>query len=333
MKKIMAVTLCSLLLMTGCSSKDDTQNIQTSEDVKVEQASDSNSAEKDAATEASISKEDEKKIMNEFAELKKSDPKPFKIVEFIDSNITSLSPENADKLIFELEGIQTANVEFLYSIFDSEGNSNELYDAFSTYPFKKSDYENIKDEELKTAVKKMFDGGYKLESAEGMIFPIIDYSTLKKYNPYLSQEVRDYIEIQSAESDKMSSRDAAIVVSWDELAKRLAKTEKFLADYPESSKKETIGLLYGLYQSDYFFGSNNTPAFDYENEKIDNEVLKSYKKSVELYKESMFGKSLKKHLENIEGNNLTRSDKILEDARTLINANLDHFQIEKRPFS
>jgi len=53
-----------------------------------------------------------------------------------------------------------------------------------------------------------------------MFFPVIDYEVYKKYSEYVTEDVKEYINIMAEESNNPPAKDAALVVGWDEVLKR-----------------------------------------------------------------------------------------------------------------
>ena len=83
---------------------------------------------------------------------------------------------------------------------------------------------------------EIFDSGYKLINLEGSWYPIIDYARVNAYIDYLSDDYKAYVLLRTLESNKTYAKDAALKITWDELAQRVLTVEDFLIKYPASSR-------------------------------------------------------------------------------------------------
>jgi len=70
----------------------------------------------------------------------------------------------------------------------------------------------IEDEKVRELLSKTKNSGYRVETAEGMFFPVIDYEVYKKYSEYVTEDVKEYINIMAEESNNPPAKDAALVV-------------------------------------------------------------------------------------------------------------------------
>jgi hypothetical protein len=136
---------------------------------------------------------------------------------------------------------------------------------------------------------------------------------LKKYSDNISPEYMEYVNVMTRESNEIFSRDAGLMISWDELAFRLINCEKFLTGYPaETVRKKVVGDLYMYYLVSYLIGQNNTPAYSYENNKVNPEVLDSYAKLISEYPDYKTTDLIKSWQEVLAGTGNTVNDSVLE---------------------
>ena len=260
--------------------------------------------------EVSIEK-DEEKIIKDFKTMVKSDNEPFVLVKFIDENIDKVKIENATEMIKELEEVQEGYIERYTEKLFMEEHQMELLTLSEVQHseakiedylfFDNSKIEEIKNGNLKELVNNIKEGKYKLINMEGAFYPIIDYEALKTYNDNISDEMKEYIDLKSMDSNMPTILDAGLVISFDQLAERLVKTENYILKYPNSIKYEEILRLYGVYLKFYLEGSSNTPIYDYESKKIKDEVLSSYKK-VRNMDETVTSKVVSKYIDIIGEN-------------------------------
>ena len=161
--------------------------------------------------------------------------------------------------------------------------------------------DQINNGNLKELIDKIIKGKYKLINMEGAFYPIIDYEELKAYNKYFSDEMKDYLDIKSMDSNMPTILDAEFLISFDELSERLITVENYIVKYPEGLKYEEVLRLYGAYLRLYLEGSDNTPIYDFETNKIRDDVLSSYKKTGNI-KDTVTSKIVNKYINIIEEN-------------------------------
>jgi hypothetical protein len=207
---------------------------------------------------------DEAAIMDNYKRLVESATEPKAIFKFLDENAKVLSEENVALII---NGIEKLQKEYLPKLDEKYNASPEIQTELAKIYLAKKDIndpKNIETEALKNLIDETMKSGYKVETAEGMFYPVINYSFYKDYSRYLPEDLNSYIEIMSVESDRVPAKDAALVIGWDELVERALKQEAFIKKYADSSKLPEVSELYKKYKTFTFLGLNNTPLFSYE---------------------------------------------------------------------
>ena len=236
---------------------------------------------------------DQAVIMESYEKLIESGAEPKAIFEFLDTNAKVLSKENAALIINGLEKLQK---EYLPKLDEKYYAATEIQAALAKiYLAKKdiNDLKNIETEALKSLIDETIKGGYKVETAEGMFFPIINYSFYKSYANYMPEDLKSYIEIMSVESDKVPAKDAALVIGWDELIERALMQEAFINKYTASSKLPEVSELYNKYRTFTFLGLNNTPLFAYDSNVMAADAKKAYENIDFTTNDSKLKKDLK----------------------------------------
>lgn len=152
-------------------------------------------------------------------------------------------------MINEFEMIQKKNLSRIEEKFYDSEIQNKIYEMYEPeFDLNKINDRNtinmINDQELRELLLEIRSSGYKVETAEGMFFPIINYEYYQRYSFYVSSDMKEYIEIMTAESNKVPAKDAALVITWDEVLKRALSQEKFIIQYPESLKINDVKDLY-----------------------------------------------------------------------------------------
>ncbi len=255
----------------------------------------------------------ESEVLAQFKSMIEADRKPVELIDYLDENIPSVSEDTAAIMMEDLESHQKI-YERKYTDILFEGNTQEkLVQTFSG-DIERTEIDMATDPGTKDLLAEIYGGGFRLIGLEGSYYPFIDYEFLKKYNQYLPEEFINYHDVMAAESNEISSRDAALVISWDELAERTINSEVYLIDYPEDTiRKVNVADLYMIYLRSYLFGQSNTPNRDvYNTNQVYDEVLESYRKTAQQYPETQTGQIIVDYLKLLEENDFVVSDDMLD---------------------
>jgi ribonucleotide reductase alpha subunit len=242
-------------------------------------------------------------IMDNYKKLIESEAKPQDVFAFLDENAKALSKESTAIIVNDLEKLQN---EYLLKLEEKYYENTEIQAALSKIYLAKKDMNdpnNLGTEALKNLINETIKGGYKVETAEGMFFPIVNYSVYKRYSAFLPEDFNAYIELMSVESDKVPAKDAALVIGWDELLQRALKQEAFINKYSDSDKLSEVSKLYDKYKTFVFLGLNNTPLFAYEGNVMVENAKKVYADIDFTTNDSQLKKDLKKFMELLKASN------------------------------
>jgi hypothetical protein len=232
-------------------------------------------------------------IMDSYKKLIESSAEPKAVFEFLDENAKDLSKENVALIVNGLEKLQK---EYLPKLEEKYNVSQESQTELAKLYIAKKDIndpKNMESEALKSLIDETAKSGYKVETAEGMFYPVINYSIYKNYSKYLPEDLNSYIEIMSVESDKVPAKDAALVIGWDELIERALNQEAFIKKYADSSKLPEVSELYKKYVTFTFLGLNNTPLFEYDGNVMAEDAKKVYSSIDFTTNDSQLKKDLK----------------------------------------
>jgi hypothetical protein len=251
----------------------------------------------------------QEELMNQYQVLINENKPAGELAGFIEANKTYLSQENFDKTIVNLiEVLQKQLKDYEDKIFSQEINiivNNYKYEDLIQL-------QNIKEDNIKNLLQDAFSNGYKLSVSEGMYYFEIDYDKiLKDFGGYTSTETAGYLEIMSDEYNKHFAEDAALVISLDELANRIVKTEKYIDSYPDFVLIQQVKQLHNYYLKAYLLGLNNTPLFDYQTEKTKESFLKSYENTIANQKGTKLAAILEEYQTLLERSDYTRSEEIM----------------------
>lgn len=217
----------------------------------------------------------------------KSTPSLIQARKYLLNHINEVSPWQATLMTLQLENMQNIKLADLDQKMVAELFQSVLYEAHSSIGYEQkltfsSLLKVIKDPTVRKLLQEASDLGFKLETSEGIYYPIINYETYKKFQPYVKPDIAAYIDIMAAESNQPTTSDAAFIITWDELIRRTLEKEAFLNNFPSSNR--TSAVKNSLYVGYLFYGSDNSPAYDWYTEEeirtIDPEVKKAYEKAV-----------------------------------------------------
>ncbi|MGI6778904.1 MAG: hypothetical protein ACOX7R_13115 [Acetivibrionales bacterium] len=312
LKKIVigGVLILTLAIQIGCYGNNSQKNPDSSKDVnqKVTENSEINHDSKQ-----------EKGIMDEFNSLVDNRAGLNEIINFINENILLVSKENASAMVCRFEEVQENNLPELEKKYYADSIQEKLNDAYKPgYIIDINEIDSIDDKELKDLLVKTRDVGFKVETAEGMFFPIINYEFYKKYSSYVMEDIKEYIDIMAVESGKAPARDAALVIGWDEVLDRALIQEKFINQYTESERINDIRQLYEKYVRFALFGLNNTPLFNYDSLTMSDEAKSIYLEAVEKQEESKLMEKLQGFIEILEKSNYRLTDEASEYRETVL---------------
>lgn len=214
------------------------------------------------------------------------------IYKYIDANIAGVPPASASIMLMALEKVQKERLTGLQDKYaDSEAIQQALAKRYSAGPTDAA-INSIENQEARALVQQTLADGYKIETAEGMYFPIIDYSVYRKYRNAVTPDMAAYIDIMAVESDKVPAKDAALVISWAEVLQRAAAQERFLLHYGTSAKAEDVRQLLQRYASFALYGANNTPLFGYDTQSMVPAAKKVYLEAVFASANGSFSKAM-----------------------------------------
>ncbi|MHA6533760.1 hypothetical protein [Paenibacillus sp. BAC0078] len=197
-------------------------------------------------------------------------------IQYLNSNIYAVTPYQATILTLKLENLHKAALKAWESKFSSSITQRKLTSVYKAGISMAKLAESTEDVSLRSLLKSAGESGYKLETAEGSFFPVIDYAAYRKYKLYVTSDIRDYISIMGTEADLPSSKDNGLIISWGDVAARALAQEQFIQSYPKSNRISAVKALYSMYVINTFYGQNNTPLFHYDNLEMDLEAQKAY---------------------------------------------------------
>lgn len=215
-------------------------------------------------------------VYNASLPLLQSSAKLPEAIAYLNSKMYAVTPFRATLMTLKLENVHKAALGAWQSKFQGTDIQRKLTAIYKPGLSMRKLADETDDAALSLLLRSAGDSGYKLESAEGSFFPVIDYAAYRKYKLYVSDDIRDYISIMAAESELPSAKDNGLIIAWTEVASRALSQESFIAAYPKSNRITAVKSLYNRYLKATFYGLNNTPLFHYDNLEMDLEAQKAY---------------------------------------------------------
>lgn len=285
----------TLTAVTACSPKKDNSNTTQPETNQETQTSDESDTNKDT--------------MVEFNNLISGEASIKDIAAFMNENIENATQEEVSDMIVSLEELQMNRKTVEEEKYLSEEIQKSL-NTLGTEGIDINQFDSIKDEAIKNLVKESKENGYKIETAEGYYFPVIDYSFYKQFSSYATPDIKDYIDIMAVESDNVFAKDAALMISWDDVVNRALSLERFLDKNPDSKKVEYIKSFYDNYVFITMHGLNNTPLFDYDSKEMDEKAKNAFATALAQSIDSDYLKKLGEFMKLVEKSDYKLTDEV-----------------------
>ena len=188
--------------------------------------------------------------------------------ERIKRELASASPKQADNLYDEYVALLTAYNEnrpsesgLLVKINDRESTVLDNFCSEQYWVEKAGKLEET--EALKTLQRKMSAVGleyWDVGECTAIVRPKADYY-LKLFGTAVSPDTRRFLEIEARQDKELATNDAALSISWQELAERVMEWEDFLQRHPSSRLNRKAFDEYLFYQNILLFGLDNTPTY------------------------------------------------------------------------
>ena len=197
-------------------------------------------------------------------------------IKYLNANMYAVGSYRATIMTLKLENLHKAALPAWESKFSTSNVQRKLTAIYKAGASMKTLADATEDLTLRTLLKSASENGYKLETAEGTFFPVIDYEAYRKYKLYVAEDISAYISIMATESGLPSSKDNGLVIGWTDVAVRALSQEQFIQNHPKSNRISAVKSLYSIYVNNTFYGQNNTPLFHYDNLEMDLEAQKAY---------------------------------------------------------
>ncbi|HEX7714157.1 MAG TPA: hypothetical protein VF531_09045 [Bacillota bacterium] len=240
----------------------------------------------------------------------KEEVTPVELIQYMDKNIALVSRQDAATFLMGLERIQKVNLPKWQEKFENEVLQEKMARIYRDNGWTLTDLSGIQDGDLKAIVSGAISNGFKVETAEGFFFPVIDYAFLKKYRAVLPPDMVAYIDIMAEESDKTPVKDAGLMIGWEEVVKRALCQEKFIKEYGSSAQVRAVQQLLNRYLTFALFGTNNTPLFSYETQRMVPKAKQIYQQYTWNNENGRFSALMKEYLSVLKENDFRLTSEV-----------------------
>ncbi len=176
---------------------------------------------------------------------------------------------------------------------------------------------DIENPELKALMEKAIPQGYIYSSAEGMVFPVTDFTEFAKYKNLYSHEFGALLNQLAYNNVNILASDGGLVVGYDHVAARIFEADKQLQTASDSKYQKFLAMEYVSNLSVLLFGLDNTPAYDYETLKLREDLALIFKQMAEQ-KDSKTATYIQMHMSTLEAEKGIYSDATMDKVRQLI---------------
>lgn len=161
--------------------------------------------------------------------------------------------------------------------------------------------------------------GYRLDTAEGMYFYIVDYQKfLNNFGDIITKQFRDYLRIKATNSNEPYLKDGALTISLEKLAERIAELENYKLTYPYSKHLNELNEIYNSYILNFLFGSVNTPTYDLNTNKFNENLIPIFSEIATKFEHTYFADIIKDFIKNLNLNLNIIDDTLKENTTKLL---------------
>lgn len=237
---------------------------------------------------------------------------PRDILLYLDAHAGRLPRTVVDRHLQRLLSLQDAGRKS----YEARLFSDALNSTVNQYSFQDLNHpERIKDAKVRDLLQGILGDGFRLAMPEGMLCFTTDFPALsRKYGRYASARMQDYLGIMAVETARPYSEDAGLLITPDELARRIVPAEGFIKSYPHFARVADVERLRGQYLTAYLIGLNNTPAFDYVTSRLEDRFFESYRSTAAKYEGTDFARLVRGYLTVLQRNGYRKTRTVLDFA-------------------
>lgn len=165
------------------------------------------------------------KVFNQFERYAKDPQQLAMAIKYLNNHVDEVDKWTGTRMTLHLENAQIALLGTVSERIYPEAVQDELNKAYMKHQTlslgKLMNSGDLKDK-THNLLHLLSQTGYKLETSEGMYYPVLDYDAYKTFKPYIGKDIGAYIDLMAVESSQPSTYDAGVVIPWSELLDRAA---------------------------------------------------------------------------------------------------------------
>ncbi|WP_276354868.1 hypothetical protein [Cohnella caldifontis] len=290
--------LTAVILLAGCGQRSEPADPQAPTASAVPTESSAPSATESGNPSPSPSP-DQPTIADQFVARASGDVRADDLLQALaDSLKRTDSPEQADAMLRAMESYAVRKLPDAENRLQADQVQQQLSEL--TFPVTKEQIEDLKDDSLREDLLEIVSGGFKLDTTEGYVYPVVDYAALSALASGASAGMKDYLSLMAAETERKTASDGGLVIPREELLARALNAENFVKQYPDAPERDAVAQKFTNYLFIYLVGLNNTPVFDYETYHVLPEVRTEWEKTVADHPGTVTAKMTQRLLEILD---------------------------------
>ncbi|MFS0724123.1 hypothetical protein [Paenibacillus sp. 1P07SE] len=207
-------------------------------------------------------------IYNRFLTLVQQPGQQASALAYLRAHIGKVTRYQASLMVLRLENAMHDGLPALGSRFSDSAVQQAIGEVYKPGDTLAVVRDRMTDISVQTLVNEASVRGYKLETSEGLFYPVVNYSIFHEFREHVSEDIDSYILIMAEESREAAVKDAAIVIGYQQLVRRTLTMERFLDDYPRSNRTAKVKGLFERYKAMTFYGTSNTELFGHDGEEM-----------------------------------------------------------------
>ncbi len=317
MKKILYLVASFILILAlavGCTNDQDEGELTDGDDVITEEDLDPSSDE-DEKTGEEILSDFEVKVEESLADAE----------DMIDRNLEGVSEIEMDEMVSKLMTRTEEELDDLGQKIRAIDTEDELYDKFGGEAYISEDQiDELENDDLREELERLYSQNYRMINLEGDYYPAVNYEAFKKYDQYVSDEVREYVDLKARDANDPAAVDGEIYISYEDLADRIVRTENYITQYGDGDRYGEAINMYRNKLSMYLLGLPNSSISEDDSDMIREDLIRSYRETA-LIEDSSTGFVVGKYINMINQNEgivngelLSQGQMLIEEATELI---------------
>ncbi len=133
------------------------------------------------------------------------------------------------------------------------------------------------------------------------------------FKNYVTKDYSDFLLLEAKDNSVLYSADAGISITFEEVSERVLYWENYLNKYPKSKLFEKAREDFINYCTNYLFGMDNTPTFEYSNNEIYPENQLEFDRFISKNPKSKLAALVNLLMTNIKKMNADELRKMLND--------------------